>query len=381
MSQKVSFERYKHIVQSAAPLLLLALSCTPTATGGPGATTDSNRSADMRLRSGSAQGVARPPAARDPRRSATEQGDRKDPRARKHAVDSADVCRPAKGLLGLALPTLRTESAPSRSNLQTWVNLLASSALRGRKAGTADSRRAAGLIAEQFQALGATPPSATGYCDSFQTQQVRDQNVVAHVPASDSRCPWVVVGAHYDALGTDENGVMYPGADDNASGGAVLMELARLVQVGAVKPKVGLVLVAFGAEEAGLVGSRAYVRRPSVPLSDVSMMINVDMAGRKPAGYPIVGYEVYGRNMTRSSHRVRMAAANAKVRAVPAQLGDRSDSSSFAPHVPTVFFCTMVHADYHKPTDLPDRVDFAQTMRTLALVTAMVEGMPCVSPP
>jgi hypothetical protein len=254
---------------------------------------------------------------------------------------------------------------------------LAGSALRGRGAGTDDSRRTAALLADQFRKFGAQPPSENGYCASFEDTQLRDQNVVAHIPPARAECPWIVMGAHYDALGTDKGGVMYPGADDNASGVSVLMELARLVQAGVVKSKVGLALVAFGAEEAGLTGSKAYVGQPSVPLSKVDMMINVDMAGRKPAGYPIVGYEVYGRGKARSSHRVRMAAASAKTRAVPAQLGDRSDSASFAPHVPTVFLCTMVHADYHKPSDTPDRVDYEQTLRTLRLLTALVENAPC----
>lgn len=374
MSQKRATERYKDIVRGAAPILLLALSCTPKATGGPGESS-SPRGASAKS-SGGKQIPAQARARRQP--ASTPGAEHAAPKATAtDAFISPQNCKPAAGLPGIALPSLSAAKTASRGNLQTWVDLLASSAMRGRRAGTRDSRRAAALIADQFAQFGAQPPSADGYCAAFSEGQLTDQNVVAHIAPARAECPWVVVGAHYDALGTDKNGVLYPGADDNATGVAVLLELARLIQVGTVRPKVGVALVAFGAEEADLTGSRAYVKRPSVPLSSVSLMINVDMAGRKPAGYPIIGYEVYGRSKTQSAHRVRMAAADARVRAVAAQLGDRSDSASFAPHVPTVFFCTMVHADYHKPTDTPDRVDFQQTMRALRLVTALVESVPC----
>ncbi|MEZ4225818.1 MAG: M20/M25/M40 family metallo-hydrolase [Polyangiaceae bacterium] len=236
-------------------------------------------------------------------------------------------------------------------------------------------------MARRFAQLGFAASHDDGYCVNYRQSDLEDQNVVALHPPKDASCGWVVLGAHYDALGTDARGVLYPGADDNASGTAVMLEVARRIREGDLAPKVGVAFVAFGGEEKDLAGSRAFVRAPAVPLSQVQLMINVDMAGRKPAGYPIVGYEVYGKNMPRVGHQVRMAAAASKVRAVPAQLGDRSDSASFAPHVPTVFFCTMVHADYHEATDLPARVDLDQTERVLGLVSALLQQLPCEKRP
>ncbi len=370
--------RYKGVLRGTAPFLFLLLACTPAKRGD---SAQHQRTATKpKLRGTAAQ---QSPNADGERPADTNGALRAAKRvaAKKAEVSvtplAAGVCTTAAGLPRVAPPTLTASLAPSKQNLQSWVELLAGPGLRGRQAGTRDSKRAAALIAEQFRELGAKAPRSDGYCVPFSNAQLSDQNVVAHISAPKPECPWVVVGAHYDALGTDKNGVMYPGADDNASGVAVLMELARLIQAGTVTPDVGVVLAAFGGEETDLAGSRAYVQSPTVPLSKVSMMINVDMAGRKPAGYPIIGYEAYGKGRARSSRRVRMAAAKAKVRTVAAQLGDRSDSSSFSPHVPAVFFCTMVHADYHKPTDVPERVDYAQTTRTLKLVTAMVESLPC----
>ena len=372
MSQKVVLGRYQSVLRGSAALALLVLACTPAKRGDSAPTQSQHGAAEVRLR-----GAAAPdgPGAVGAAASGGSKGRSKGQAAPSPQPSSA--CAAAAGLPRVAPPSLSAAPTASEQNLRSWVELLAGPELRGRQAGTGDSKRAAAVIAEQFRAFGAKAPRPDGYCSPFSNAQLSDQNVVAHISPPKPECPWVVVGAHYDGLGTDKNGVMYPGADDNASGVAVLMELARLIQADAVKPKVGVVLAAFGGEETDLAGSRAYVQSPTVPLSKVSMMINVDMAGRKPAGYPIIGYEAYGRGKARSYHRVRMAAAKAKVRAVAAQLGDRSDSSSFAPHVPAVFFCTMVHADYHKPTDVPERVDYAQTTRTLKLVTAMVESLPC----
>ncbi|MBX3126845.1 MAG: M28 family peptidase [Polyangiaceae bacterium] len=286
-------------------------------------------------------------------------------------------CSSARGLSPLPLPEFDDSPAPSRRNLQTWVHTLASPALRGREAGTSDSQRTALLLATYLERLGIAPGQSGDYCAPFASATWRDQNVLAHRPPADATCPWLVVGAHYDALGTDERGQLFPGADDNATGVAILLELARLVHGGSVAPKLGLVLGFFGAEEKELAGSRAYVASPSVPLDRVALMINVDMAGRKPRGHPVIGFEAFGRDRAGTSRALQAVAKRARVSAVAMQLGERSDSASFSPHVPSLFLCTTVHEDYHRPTDTADRVDFDQVERTLALVIGLVRSLDC----
>jgi hypothetical protein len=276
----------------------------------------------------------------------------------------------------LELPALANDAQPSRANLTTWVKALAGPELRGREAGTHDAQRAAELIAKYVSATGASAPDDKGFCRSFSAEGVTDRNVVAHV-ASGKSCGSVIVGAHYDALGVDDEGRVRPGADDNASGVSLLLELARLVRAKAVRHELDLVLIAFGAEEKGLLGSQAYVAKPSVPLSEVRLMLNIDMVGRKPKGYPVIGYEASGRERGRNALRVKNAAKSANVDAVAMSLGDRGDNASFSPHVPTLFLCTTVHEDYHQPTDTPERVDYEQTERALRLVIALVEAMEC----
>jgi hypothetical protein len=236
------------------------------------------------------------------------------------------------------------------------------------------------LIADYFASIGAAKPSADGYCQGFAAEGYRDQNVVAHLHPE--RACFVVLGAHYDALGEDDAGRIRPGADDDATGIAVMLEIARLVAAERLVLRTGLVLAAFGAEEKGLVGSRAYVRSPSVPLDRVALMVNVDMAGRRPGGrYPSIGWEASGPDRRATATRVIRAAKRAQVGAIPMRLGDRGDSASFSPHVPTVFFSTAVHPDYHQPTDTPDRVDYGQVERALSLVREVLQSVECPPTP
>jgi len=183
----------------------------------------------------------------------------------------------------------------------------------------------------------------------------------------------VVVGSHYDHLGLI-NGVVYPGADDNASGAAVLLALAR----DAVKRKYQhtIVFIAFGAEEAGLVGSRYYVRRPAWPLSKTLSMINFDMVGRnffeaganKLATVGIIGLETDP--TVRAAAFASAKAAGIELVAAPAGLirmfgfSFRTDDWWFRGRVPiAIHFSTGYHEDYHKPTDTTDKLVPAQMSR------------------
>jgi hypothetical protein len=254
----------------------------------------------------------------------------------------------------LPLPELGAEQAPASANLRSWVHALAGPELRGRKAGTDDARRSARLIADYFAQLdGGSLPGE--HCLPFSFRDGVDYNAVIHFPAGGEACKWLIVGAHYDALGPD----------------------ARSIEQGTVHPHANLALVAFGAEETDLSGSSAYVKDPSVPLDRVALMINVDMAGRRPAGAIGFAYQAYGPELRRTTELVKSAGTRTRVPLMAVNLGDRSDSSSFAAHTPAVFFSTMVHADYHRPSDTPDRVDFGQVERGFQLVRELVESIDC----
>jgi aminopeptidase N len=295
------------------------------------------------------------------------------------------ACSVAAHVEPVVAPALEASLQISTANLRAWVSALAGPSLRGRAAGSADSRRSARLLAEYLRTLGAQPPSGSDHCRPFEVNGVRDQNVIGYLPPPGSARAsnagkWVVLGAHYDALGVDAQGRIYPGADDNATGVAILLEVARLLAArsanGGLAARPGVVFIAFGAEEEGLYGSAAYVAAPTIPLERVALMINVDMAGRLLAGNPGIGYEATGPERRSTVALVRRAASAAKVGVAPLHLGDRGDSASFSPYVPTVFFCTTVHADYHQPTDTAERVNYAQVTRAAELVLSLIEHVP-----
>lgn len=215
------------------------------------------------------------------------------------------------------------------------------------------------------------------------------RNVVALLEGADPalRHQYVIVSAHYDHLGTVGDTVL-PGADDNASGVAALLEIARALSEGP-RPRRGVLFVAFDAEERGLLGSFHYVSHPVVPLEQTVAVLNLDMIGRNedtPAwptqagrtrdAVNIVGtlYSPDVRRAIESSNGTVGLALDFKTD------GDdreewfaRSDHFPFADRsVPAVLFNTGEHADYHSERDTADAIDSAKQARIarLALATA-----------
>ena len=177
----------------------------------------------------------------------------------------------------------------------------------------------------------------------------------------------VIVSAHYDHLGVDEHGVVYAGADDNASGVAVMLALARA----AASRKAGhtIIFAAFGAEEAGLVGSSVYVRDPLVPMDRTVALINFDMVGRRffeagsgrDATAAVVGLE--GDPGVRRATRRAARAAGLQLVEAPARLAevfgfhDRTDDWWFRREgILAIHFSTGLHDDYHRATDTADKL-------------------------
>ncbi len=192
--------------------------------------------------------------------------------------------------------------------------------------------------------------------------------------ANDPGARAVIVSAHYDHLGRDSRGTVYPGADDNASGTAVLLALARAAAGRRYEHTV--LFISFAAEEEGLVGSGVYVASPVWPLDRTLAVINFDMVGRdffeagadQPEAAGVVGLdEIAG---AREAAERAAGEAGLKLIPVPARLvelfgfHDRTDDWWFRRRgVPSVHFSTGLHADYHQPTDTPGKLVPAQMER------------------
>jgi hypothetical protein len=215
----------------------------------------------------------------------------------------------------------------------------------------------------------------------------RVRNVVGVLRGSDPLLAdeAVVVGAHYDHVGTggefseapEATGNIHNGADDNASGTAALLEMARTAAASPARFRRSVVFVAFAGEELGLRGSKHYVEHPAIPLDRTVAMVNLDMVGRA-RGRVLVGsfgwrggFPALFRRM-RSWTRLRLEDFLRGGGYQP----DQSDGASFAGHgVPAIAFFTGFHADYHRPSDDWPRIDAQGGAEVARLALRVVEEL------
>lgn len=184
----------------------------------------------------------------------------------------------------------------------------------------------------------------------------------------------VIVSAHYDHLGVGDGGAIFTGADDNASGIAVLLALAR--KTATEHHHHTLIFIAFGAEEPGLLGSGVYVKDPLWPLSRTVAVINFDMVGRRffeaganrAAAAAMIGLEHHPtlrRATVNEARRVGLTLIPAPARLLEVfGFDDRTDDWWFRRRgVLAIHFSTGMHGDYHRPTDTPEKLIPAQMER------------------
>ncbi len=270
-------------------------------------------------------------------------------------------------VIGLLAGSAGAQVTIEPEGMMETVKYLSGAEFMGRGIGTPELDKAAAFIASRFEAAGLLPggPANGSWYQEWTDPEskARMRNVVGILPGRNPQLAResVVIGAHYDHLGTDgaskENaGKVHPGADDNASGVAVLLELvSRLPLVANMERTV--VFVAFTGEEEGRKGSRYYVRNERrYHVSKAIAMINLDTAGRLGKNKLII----LGSGSAKEwSPFFQEAGKSLKIEiAEMAQQLDSSDQKSFQEAgVPAVQFFTGPHADYHRPTDTADKID------------------------
>jgi hypothetical protein len=276
------------------------------------------------------------------------------------------------------------DSRFDRAALVAHVRFLAADSLYGRAAGSEYERRAADYIRdrfaedglraeapEYFQVFSFTstggdvhPTPAAGLWTSAAAALPTSQNVLASLPGSGSLADqWVIVGAHYDHLGFRASGdsvIVFNGADDNASGVAVMLEVARVLRDFLVwhagADRRSIMFQAYGAEEVGLLGSSYFTQHPTVPPEHITAVIILDMVGRMQGNTLIVG----GRSSDPGWPALLDEANGDRLVLVPFEGSlDRGDQYPFLLQGTAVLsLFTGMHSEYHTPFDDVELLNF-----------------------
>ncbi|MBI4246496.1 MAG: M20/M25/M40 family metallo-hydrolase [Candidatus Rokubacteria bacterium] len=299
----------------------------------------------------------------------------------------------ARAVLLVAHPAAPAETLPALRGISQPWGILAASVTRA----VAETlvAPAGGRLGDLAQAIdGALAPRSAalgGVQVRVQIRLVRERgptaNVLGVLPGTDPalRGEAIVVGAHYDHLGRggegslapEQLGAVHPGADDNASGTAAVMALARAFAAAGGAPRT-LVFAAFSAEEMGLLGSAHYVRQPVIALDHTILMVNLDMVGRLRDGRLYVGGVDSGSGLRRTAADAGQALGlRAELRGDPFTPSDHT--AFYAAGRPVLFLFTGAHADYHRPTDTWEKID-AQGLRTVVAFAARVIAAVAAAP-
>ena len=208
---------------------------------------------------------------------------------------------------------------------------------------------------------------------SVEREAIDVPNVVGWYPGRDEtlRHEHICIGAHLDHLG-EQRGELYPGADDNGSGSTSLLQIAKAIHTNPIKPKRSVLMMAFCAEERGLLGSKHYVANPLKPLSDMICMLNIDMIGRneETASEPaaenentihLVGSKDHSLQLHQMVEKANESVGFAFEYDEEVRVDGRSDHASFsAKGIPVTFLFGGFSPYYHKPTDTMDGINFAK---------------------
>ena len=297
-------------------------------------------------------------------------------------------------LLALSVPlhaqTTAGGAQADTARIRNDIRYLASDALAGRLTGSPGNDSAAAYIARRFQELHLEPGGDDGswlqHWTVGSTVATREagvagrptENVVGILRGRGRRTSEdIVIGAHFDHLGSgpfasqatgDSAHLIHHGADDNASGTAAVMEIARLLATARERPERTIVFVLFSGEEEGTLGSAWYADHPAVPTDSTLAMINLDMVGRlRDNRLLILGAK------SATEWPPLLDSVNAAYRLDVHASGDgwgASDQNSFfAKHLPVLFFFTDLHTEYHRPSDTWDRIN-ASGIATVAAFAA-----------
>jgi len=281
------------------------------------------------------------------------------------------------------LCSCETRPKVSEEKIEADVAYLADDKLEGRQTGTPGEELAAEYIVKRFEAIGLTPKGTEGFLQPFSFKPKTDphkevefttnadstitgHNIIGFLDNNADKT--IIIGAHYDHLGYGGEGSLYRGedkavhngADDNASGVAVMLNLASRFKVrndtAQVKDANNYLFMAFSGEEMGLLGSNFFSKNPTISKDSINFMINMDMVGKLKPDNTLAVYGVGTSPMFKQT----LKANNEKFKLIENESGvGPSDHTSFyLIDVPVLHFFTGQHEDYHKPTDDTEKLNY-----------------------
>ena len=302
-------------------------------------------------------------------------------------------------ILSLAFALVVPIYAQKQDVMKQTVEYLASQELGGRFPATVGDTLASQFIVSQLRSLKLKPivkgKKKIGYFQDFTYGKTKEQertthNIIAVLPGKDKQMKheYIVVGSHYDHLGLggqnsgsrrpDTLGV-HPGADDNASGDAVLLELAKHFKK--ERAKRSIIFAFFGAEEQGLIGSKNFLewmkkddaRRINLPADKkgIVAMVNLDMVGRMRDN----AMSVSGTGTSSEFKAMAEAAAvqtNVNISCTPDGYGPSDHASFVAQDIPVLFLTTGGHMEYHTPDDVPTTLNYDGMQQTLDFSKSLI---------
>jgi hypothetical protein len=280
------------------------------------------------------------------------------------------------------------------NELRQHVGYLASDSLHGRLAGSVDDSLAATYIRQQLTDFGYQPLADDGWqpfdylFDRFVRgqqkygQKIYSRNVTMMLPAGEQPVKEsIVIGAHFDHIGMggigfgsrkSDTSAVHNGADDNASGVAMVLALAKTLARQKEQLKRNVVVTMFGAEEQGLIGSKYFVEHLPEEAGKIVMMFNFDMVGRLDTAKQL---QVHGSKTFAEAERLFDATLNPdelQLQFFGGGYGPSDHTAFYAAKIPVLFFTTGVHYDYHTPEDDTDKINFEGMSSILHFVTPIV---------
>ncbi len=275
--------------------------------------------------------------------------------------------------------------------IEKHIKTLADDSFEGRGSGTKGEKAAALYIEDNFKKLHLEPKGdSKTFLQSFPFRQGihgegeagTANNVVAYLDNGASTT--IIIGAHYDHLGTDGEGSsldanpqnkIHNGADDNASGVAGVLELARYFSTNKKKEKNNFLFLCFSGEELGLLGSKYFTEHAPIELSSVNYMINMDMIGRlDPQTKTLI---VHGTGTSPSWEPLlkKLATDKLNIKTDSSGTGPSDHTSFYLKDIPVLHFFTGSHTDYHKPSDDWDKINFAGEVEVLRLIAKIADEL------